>query len=46
MFQKIFLVTTDTFIGEYYDHERLHSSLTDQTPNEVYQGIKPLSLAA
>jgi len=31
---------------EYYNHERPHSSLNDQTPNEVYEGIKPLSLAA
>ena len=31
---------------EYYNHERPHSSLNDQTPNEVYKGIKPLSLAA
>jgi len=30
----------------YYNHERPHSSLNDQTPNEVYEGIKPLSLAA
>ena len=30
---------------EYYNHERPHSSLNDQTPNEVYEGIKPLSLA-
>ena len=31
---------------ECYNHERLHSSLNDQTPNEVYEDIKPLSLAA
>ena len=31
---------------EYYNQERLHSSLNDQTPNEVYDGIEPLSLAA
>ena len=31
---------------EYYNHERPHSSLNDQTPNEFYEGIKPLSLAA
>ena len=31
---------------EYYNHERPHSSLNDQTPNEVYEGIKLLSLAA
>ncbi|MCZ6852303.1 MAG: integrase core domain-containing protein [Gammaproteobacteria bacterium] len=31
---------------EYYNHERLHSSVNDQTPNEVYEGIEPLSLAA
>jgi len=31
---------------EYYNHERPHSSLNDQTPNEIYEGIKPLSLAA
>ena len=31
---------------EYYNHERPHSSLNDQTPNEVYEGIKPFSLAA
>ena len=31
---------------EYYNHERPHSSLKDQTPNEVYEGIEPLSLAA
>ena len=31
---------------EYYNHERPHSSLNDQTPNEVYEGIEPLSLAA
>jgi putative transposase len=30
----------------YYNHERPHSSLNDQTPNEVYEGIEPLSLAA
>lgn len=30
----------------YYNLERPHSSLNDQTPNEVYEGIKPLSLAA
>jgi len=27
-------------------HQRPHSSLKDQTPNEVYEGIEPLSLAA
>ena len=31
---------------DYYNHERPHSSLNDQTPNEVYAGIEPLSLAA
>jgi len=31
---------------EYYNHERPHSSLKDQTPNEIYEGIEPLSLAA
>jgi putative transposase len=31
---------------EYYNHERPHSSLNDQTPNEFYEGIEPLSLAA
>ena len=31
---------------EYYNHERPHSSLNDQTPNEIYEGIEPLSLAA
>ncbi len=31
---------------EYYNHERPHSSLKDQTPNEFYEGIEPLSLAA
>jgi len=31
---------------DYYNHERPHSSLNDQTPNEVYEGIKSLSLAA
>ena len=31
---------------DYYNHERPHSSLNDQTPNEVYEGIEPLSLAA
>ena len=31
---------------EYYNHERPHSSLNDQTPNEVYEDIEPLSLAA
>ena len=31
---------------DYYNHERPHSSLNDQTPNEVYKGIEPLSLAA
>ena len=31
---------------DYYNHERPHSSLKDQTPNEVYEGIEPLSLAA
>ena len=31
---------------DYYYHERLHSSLNDQTPNEAYEGIEPLSLAA
>lgn len=31
---------------DYYNIERPHSSLNDQTPNEVYEGIKPLSLAA
>ncbi|VUX54990.1 protein of unknown function [uncultured Woeseiaceae bacterium] len=30
----------------YYNHERPHSSLNDQTPNEFYAGIEPLSLAA
>ena len=29
-----------------YNHERPHSSLNDQTPNEVYEAIKLLSLAA
>lgn len=29
---------------EYYYYERPHSSLNDQTPNEVYEG-KPISLA-
>ena len=31
---------------DYYNHERPHSSLNDQTPNEVYEGTEPLSLAA
>lgn len=31
---------------KYYNHERPHSSLNDQTPDEFYEGIKPLSLAA
>jgi len=31
---------------DYYNHERPHSSLNDQTPNEFYEGIEPLSLAA
>ena len=31
---------------DYYNHERPHSSLNDQTPNEIYEGIEPLSLAA
>ena len=31
---------------DYYNHERPHSSLNDQTPSEFYEGIKPLSLAA
>lgn len=31
---------------DYYNLERPHSSLNGQTPNEVYEGIKPLSLAA
>ena len=31
---------------DYYNHERPHSSLKDQTPNEVYEGIKSFSLAA
>ena len=35
----------DFWIG-YYNHERPHSSLGDFTPNEVYRGIEPLSLAA
>ncbi len=30
----------------YYNHERPHSSLKDQTPHEVYEGIEPVSLAA
>ncbi|MGH8193873.1 MAG: integrase core domain-containing protein [Woeseiaceae bacterium] len=30
----------------YYNHERPHSSLGDQTPDEVYRGIGSLSLAA
>lgn len=31
---------------DYYNRERPHSSLNDQTPNEVYEGIEPPSLAA
>ena len=31
---------------EYYNHERHHSSLNDRTPNEAYEGIELLSLAA
>ncbi len=31
---------------DYYNHERPHSSLKDQTPNEVYEGIRLPSLAA
>ncbi len=31
---------------DYYNHERPHSSLKDRTPNEAYEGIEPLSLAA
>ena len=34
------------FCIEYYNHNRPHSSLNDQTPNEVYEGIEPLLLAA
>lgn len=30
----------------YYNLERPHSSLNDRTPDEVYNGIRPLSLAA
>jgi len=35
-----------SFRIESYNHERPHSSLNDQTPNEVYGCIEPLSLAA
>jgi putative transposase len=31
---------------DYYNRERPHSSLNDQTPDEFYEGLKPLSLAA
>jgi putative transposase len=33
------------FWVEHYNHERPHSSLNDQTPNEVYESIQH-SLAA
>jgi len=35
----------NTWIG-YYNNQRPQSSLKDQTPNEVYEGIEPLSPAA
>jgi len=31
---------------DYYNHERPHSSLNGQNPNEFYEGIKSLSVAA
>jgi putative transposase len=31
---------------KYYNHQRPHSSLENRTPDEAYQGIKPVALAA